>query len=53
MDGKSFRKVLEGKTDTHKAFVFGTQTILGINNATFWHPLGTQRHLQVHSEPVS
>lgn len=30
LDGKSFRSVLEGKTDNHKSYVYGIQTSRGI-----------------------
>lgn len=33
LDGKSFRKVLTGEKETHKEYVFGVQTTLGVNEA--------------------
>lgn len=34
LDGKSFRKVLTGEKQTHKQYVFGIQTTLGVNEAS-------------------
>lgn len=36
-DGKSFYKVLQGKRDTHKKYVFGIQTTRGINNGSEYY----------------
>ena len=33
LDGKTFRPVLTGASDTHKTHVFGIQTTAGVNNA--------------------
>ena len=41
LDGRSFRKVLEGRTRTHKKYVFGLQTTRGINHGPDYYGIRT------------
>jgi len=42
-DGRSFLKVLEGKTDTHRDYTFGVQTTRGIYSGSDCYPIRSVR----------